>query len=43
MSCHLKNDKQTVMCLGYTKIEKTNYLTMKNKIKIVANFRANLN
>lgn len=32
-SCHLKNDKQTVMCLGYTKIEKTNYLTLKNKIK----------
>jgi Protein of unknown function (DUF3800) len=34
-SCHLQNDKQTVMCLGYTKIESSTYLALKDKIKVI--------
>lgn len=34
-SCHLKNDKQSVMCLAYTKIESNNYLMLKHKIKTI--------
>ncbi len=34
-SCHLKNDKQIVMCLGYTKIENNKYTILKNKIKAI--------
>lgn len=34
-SCHLKNDRMTVMCLGYTKIEYNDYLLLKNKIKAI--------
>lgn len=34
-SCHLKSDGQSVMCLGYTKIEKSSYFDLKNKIKSI--------
>lgn len=32
-SCHLENDNASVMCLGYTKILKDNYLQIKEQFK----------
>jgi hypothetical protein len=32
-TCHLENDSQPVMCIGYTKIESENYDVLKNQIK----------
>jgi hypothetical protein len=32
-SCHLENDKKSVMCIGYTKVLTENYLTIKEDIK----------
>lgn len=34
-SCHLENDGMSVMCLGYTKIEKVCYPIIKEKIKAI--------
>ncbi len=32
-SCHLENDKQELMCIGYTKVEADNYEALKSQIK----------
>jgi hypothetical protein len=32
-SCHLENDKKSVMCIGYTKVLTENYLAIKEEIK----------
>jgi len=32
-TCHLENDDQSVMCIGYTKIDKVNYDEIKESIK----------
>lgn len=32
-SCHLENDKQPLMCIGYTKIASENYIVYKEAIK----------
>tara|TARA_R110002096_G_scaffold428319_2_gene639832 strand:+ start:6634 stop:7362 length:729 start_codon:yes stop_codon:yes gene_type:complete len=32
-SCHLENDKQPLMCIGYTKIASENYIAYKEAIK----------
>ncbi len=34
-SCHLENDKLPLMCIGYTKIDSTNYETYKKEIKAI--------
>lgn len=32
-SCHLENDKESLMCIGYTKIQSFEYQTLKEKFK----------
>lgn len=32
-TCHLEHDKQSVMCIGYTKIKHDDYKTIKNDLK----------
>lgn len=32
-SCHLENDKQSLMCIGYTKIKKSEYTVLKEALK----------
>lgn len=34
-SCHLENDKQPLMCIGYTKIPSENYNSYKEEIKAI--------
>lgn len=34
-SCHLEHDSQSVMCIGYTKINRTDYETTKQAIKAI--------
>lgn len=34
-TCHLENDGQSVMCIGYTKIDYDNYETIKENIKSI--------
>lgn len=34
-SCHLVNDNMSVMCLGYTKVERESYFILKKKIKAI--------
>lgn len=34
-TCHLKNDKQDVMCIGYTKILQKDYTVFKKEIKSI--------
>lgn len=34
-SCHLENDKLPLMCIGYTKIDSTNYELFKKEIKAI--------
>jgi hypothetical protein len=34
-SCHLEHDKTSVMCIGYVKIEKSNYSRIKDELKAI--------